>query len=388
MGLWGRCCWRGLLPLPLLPPPLLLLPLKLLGLLLLRQGELLTPLLLLPLPLRQHPLSLLLQAAHQLVNQRISEFQEGVARRAAAQALDPRCAALLVAVLCPLPVLSGTAGSSAGARPQVCCTVGAAGCVMRFAWRGVRRCWRLLGSLRPAGPQLHSLALTVYLPPCPITGGRGRRRWARCAAGAAYERRWQRRAPPPGAPSPCSWSAALCAAWWSSCAGACSCSTCMCVKLGIWHSAAPLDYLRSIQALVSCSTAVCLLRPFPCLPCRCRATLRSSTSSSCSRRWRGLPSSTSAGAAAAAAGIGCGPRLQALPPSLCTCATTQPPFCHKAPLAFCTRHGIGRQCSILLRRASVPFFCKRIPGAPLCKHATFVTQRFSKGLPGSAFWDE
>jgi len=36
------------------------------------------------------------QAAHQLVNQRISEFQEGVARRAAAQALDPRCAALLV----------------------------------------------------------------------------------------------------------------------------------------------------------------------------------------------------------------------------------------------------------------------------------------------------
>lgn len=31
-----------------------------------------------------------MQAAHQLVNQRIREFQEGVARRAAAQALDPR----------------------------------------------------------------------------------------------------------------------------------------------------------------------------------------------------------------------------------------------------------------------------------------------------------
>ena len=31
-----------------------------------------------------------MQAAHKLVNQRILEFQEGVARRAAAQALDPR----------------------------------------------------------------------------------------------------------------------------------------------------------------------------------------------------------------------------------------------------------------------------------------------------------
>jgi hypothetical protein len=32
----------------------------------------------------------MLQAAHQLVNRRISEFQEGVAKRAAAQAADPR----------------------------------------------------------------------------------------------------------------------------------------------------------------------------------------------------------------------------------------------------------------------------------------------------------
>ena len=57
------------------------------------------------------------QAAHQLVNKRISEFQEGVARRAAAQALDPRCSAnwLQLGVSCGLHAVACSGAGDCGA---------------------------------------------------------------------------------------------------------------------------------------------------------------------------------------------------------------------------------------------------------------------------------